>query len=158
VPWVLRLPGGSPGRVSDRVVSLIDVAPTILAAVGVDAPETMLGDDVLSRAFPKERPVFSETEIRIGGIPAPRRLQRAVRLGDTKQIQRISGPECYDLSSDGAEQRPSCDGVAWQDRAAEDIERWSRENESLAAALGEAPTVELDEEQQERLRAIGYVE
>jgi len=90
VPWLLRLPDRSPTRVSDRVVSLVDVAPTLLAALGVPVPETMMGSDVLADEFRRDRPVFAETDVRIGGFVDPRYMQRAVRRGDKKHIQRRS--------------------------------------------------------------------
>ena len=158
VPWVLRLPGREPLRVSDRVVSLIDVAPTILRAVGVPVPAVMTGLDALGDWPQPDRPVFAETETRIGGIPDPRFLRRAVRRENTKQIQTPLGSECYDLASDSGERSPACDDSSWPKRAAEDIEHWIRESKELADTLGTAKSVELDPEQQERLRAIGYLE
>lgn len=158
VPWVLRLPGRPPRRVSDRVVSLIDVAPTLLAAVEAPIAETMVGSDVLADDFHPDRPVFAETDVRLGGIRDPRFVQRAVRRGDTKHIERPSGPECYDLARDRSERRSSCAGVSWRERAVADIERWNRENRELADLLGPAEAVPLDEEQRERLRSIGYLD
>jgi arylsulfatase A-like enzyme len=158
VPWLLRLPDRSPTRVSDRVVSLIDVAPTLLAALGMPIAETMMGSDVLSDAFPLDRAVFSETEIRLGGIVDSRFFQRAVRRGDEKYIQRPSGPECYELASDPFERSPDCGATSWRDRARADIERWDRENKTLASTLGSSDSLELDPELLEHLRAIGYAQ
>jgi len=158
VPWLLRLPGRPPMRVSDRVVSLIDVAPTLLAALGLPVAKTMMGSDVLSPKFAADRPVFAETEVRIGGISDPHFVQRAVQRGKRKYIQRPSGPECYELASDPLERSPDCVASAWRDRARADLERWARENEKLASILGASDPVELDSELREQLRAIGYAE
>ena len=44
VPLVVRWPGmGGPGRVEERIVSLVDLAPTFLDACGVPVPEAMTG-------------------------------------------------------------------------------------------------------------------
>jgi arylsulfatase A-like enzyme len=158
VPWVIRSPDRAPQRIQEHAVSLIDVAPTLLAAVGVRIPESMQGSDVLGAVPAAERPLFSETEIRIGGIPDPRYLQRAVRRGATKHVERPSGSECYDLESDPREQHASCSRVGWRARAESDLKQWARRNRNLAKTLGAAAAVELDPEQQERLRAIGYLE
>jgi len=85
-------------------------------------------------------------------------VQRAVRRRDEKYITRPSGPECYDLAVDRAERSSGCAAVSWYDRAQADLERWTHANEALAEALGKAAVVELDGEQRERLRAIGYLQ
>lgn len=158
VPWLMRLPGGSPRRVVDRVVSLIDVAPTLLSVARIPVPETMMGSNVLDDGFRLDRPVYAETDVRSGGIVDPRFVQRAVRRRDEKYIARPSGPECYDLAVDRAERSSGCTTASWSRRALEDLERWTQENEALAEALGEGEVVELDREQNERLRAIGYIQ
>jgi arylsulfatase A-like enzyme len=50
VPWILYIPGLSPRRIDDRVVSLIDVGPTLLGALEAKIPSTMAGRDLLSEA------------------------------------------------------------------------------------------------------------
>jgi hypothetical protein len=56
------------------------------------------------------------------------------------------------------ERRSICKKANWHDRAESDIKNWNRENEDIAAALGAGEKQELGLEQQERLRAIGYIE
>lgn len=52
VPFIVHVPGYSPGR-SDKLVSLVDVMPTILGAIGKKSPENISGLDVFSkRAHP----------------------------------------------------------------------------------------------------------
>ena len=47
IPMVFRWPGGIETRGASRAVaSLVDVAPTLLALAGIDAPETMQGRDL----------------------------------------------------------------------------------------------------------------
>jgi arylsulfatase A-like enzyme len=158
IPWILRLPGRSSARVGDRVVSLIDVAPTLLTAVGVPIPDTMTGIDVLSHEFDLDRSIYSETDTVIGGDADSHSIIRVVRRGSRKYIQKPSRIECYDLADDRFERSRDCVDVAWRDRAAADMKRWTLRNHDLAIDLGSANAVELDRAQQDLLREIGYLE
>lgn len=158
MPWLVRIPGRAPHRHADPVVSLVDVAPTLLATVGVPIPQSMIGRDTFGSALRAERPVFSETEVRIGGTLDPDNLQQSVRRGSKKRVQRPTGTQCFDLESDPGERQPSCENVPWRDRTRLDLERWDRENEALAESLGAATEFKLDAKQREALRAIGYLE
>ena len=47
IPFIIRWPGHVPeGRVSDGLISLVDVMPTLLSLVGVDIPEAVEGEDL----------------------------------------------------------------------------------------------------------------
>ncbi len=50
IPLVFSGPGFEPGRVVDRLVSLVDVPPTILAAAGIDPPREMQGRSLTNLA------------------------------------------------------------------------------------------------------------
>jgi len=52
VPLFVKLPGQQRGRVSDRNVELIDIAPTVADVVGVDVPWVMDGDSAFDEATP----------------------------------------------------------------------------------------------------------
>lgn len=158
VPWLMRVPGQAAIRIEDRVVSQIDLAPTILNILDVPVPKTMTGTNALGDDFQADRPVFSETDVRTGGVMASEFVQRSVRRGDEKHILRPTGAECYDLARDHSERRPNCNDVAWYSRSAADLDTWIDENAILAKSLGEGAVVEIEQEQAERLRAIGYVE
>jgi arylsulfatase A-like enzyme len=158
VPWVLRVPGRSASRVSNRVVSLIDVAPTLLGALELPTPTQMRGLDVSEKEFEPGRPVFAMT-VEYGADPTDHSMfMRAVRRDDLKFIQKGSQSDCYELARDPGERRSICEKANWRDRAESDIKNWNRENEDIAAALGAGEKQELGLEQQERLRAIGYIE
>jgi len=67
VPVMMRIPGVSPHHV-DQVVQIIDVAPTILAALGIDAPAEFKGRSLLPALEGKPlapKPAFAEL------LPAP---------------------------------------------------------------------------------------
>ncbi|MEW4527936.1 sulfatase [Maioricimonas sp. JC845] len=60
VPLIIRWPGHlAPGTVDDRMISLIDLAPTTLAAVGITPPATMQGVDFLAKDFAGRDAVFA---------------------------------------------------------------------------------------------------
>jgi len=54
VPWILRIPGSHEGRVVDRPVGVIDIAPTVLGALGVPVPDTFQGVDRLADDAPTD--------------------------------------------------------------------------------------------------------
>lgn len=60
VPMLIRIPGMHEGRVVERTVSTIDLAPTILGALGVEPPEFFAGVDRLAADAPQDDAHFSE--------------------------------------------------------------------------------------------------
>ncbi|HEX6884947.1 MAG TPA: sulfatase [Planctomycetota bacterium] len=155
VPWILRLPGRPPGRIREPV-SLIDVAPTLLAAVGVPIPATMTGLDVLGRPLDAGRPLFAENDVRMGGASDPAHRQSSVRIGARERIEHPGGAECYDLALDPRQAHPGCDDAAWNEALAAELRAWSEASARLAESLGSAPAVELEPGAREELRALGY--
>jgi uncharacterized sulfatase len=59
VPLILRGPGVGRGRVESRLVSLIDLAPSMLELAGLEVPPWMEGQPVLGAAFPGRNVVFA---------------------------------------------------------------------------------------------------
>ena len=106
VPLLIRAPGQKPHTV-DEPVMLLDVAPTILEALGVLVPESFEGRSLAAAVRGKSlvpEPVYAELE------PAPSWNHAAkMRLdadGKTKLVHRISDSryELYDLARDPKEQ------------------------------------------------------
>jgi len=60
VPMILRIPGRDIGRVVDRPVAAIDLAPTILGALGITPPESYQGVDRLAVDAPVDGAFFIE--------------------------------------------------------------------------------------------------
>ncbi len=60
VPMILRIPGQDVGRVIERPVAAIDLAPTILGALGITPPETFRGADRLAADAPQGDAFFIE--------------------------------------------------------------------------------------------------
>ncbi|MGC2657352.1 MAG: sulfatase-like hydrolase/transferase [Bryobacteraceae bacterium] len=101
VPLIIRWPAGTkrlPSRIAEPS-SLLDVAPTILDALGVAAPPEMRGRSLLHGGSEE---VYSESVYarnHFGCAPL-----QTLRAGDYKYIDAPK-PELYDLSSDPGERR-----------------------------------------------------
>jgi len=160
VPLLMKFPNGSKSsrRVSGQV-SLVDVAPTVLGALGVPAPPTFQGRSLLDAARGSEAAeaeAWAETEHTLDGS---RKI--AVRRGaaGAKSIFTLKEHdlqiELFDLGQDPREtERLDAGG------SREELE--SRLAEYLAEAAARRggktrPEVELDPEDLERLRALGYL-
>ncbi len=160
VPLAIRVPGLGGARVS-RPVSMLDLAPTVLDAFGIEAPASFQGQSLLPLLRGKPLPekwLISETL-----LTGDRSHLVSIRRGSQKYIVRLapgreSGPEVrgeemYDLSQDPDERHsdlasPHLDELR---RAALDyVTRARREARS-------PHRVSLDEASLARLRALGYV-
>ncbi len=160
VPLVVKQPASlNAGQRRAEMVSLIDVAPTLLEAVGVDLPGSMTGQslrpwmnqDVL--ALPP-RPAFAD----LAREPQWRAVNAAI-LGDTKLILNHSydlprpSRELYDLGSDPEENRNL-------ETVGSVVSGYLETLFRRAAAVERyvAPTAELSAEDEEKLRALGYLQ
>jgi tetratricopeptide (TPR) repeat protein len=102
VPLIVHWPAGfsrAPGGKVDEPASLLDVAPTILDAVGVPAPGGMRGRTLLGGAGGRE--VYSESLYARNHFGCA--ALRSLRAGRYKYIEAPK-PELYDLSADPKEQ------------------------------------------------------
>lgn len=154
VPLILAGPGVARGERVATPVSLVDVAPTLTALLGVPAQADFEGVGLFSArgvvAAP-DRPLFFETDNWLGRREG--NFRRAVRRGDQKlHFDGLSGRfELYDLALDPGELR---------DLAASRPDELARLRADLQAYLersspgdaGEAPSPEL----LEKLRELGY--
>jgi arylsulfatase A-like enzyme len=151
VPLIFKIPGGPAGRRSD-LASLIDVLPTITAAVGLDVPPEQLdGIDLVSE---RRSSALAARQTR-----EERRTSYALITERWKYVffPESDGPErLFDLVHDPYEienvvaRHP--DVAAALRREAEDV---------VARAEARAPLehqLEIPEEAREKLRMLGYVE
>ncbi|HLY37741.1 MAG TPA: sulfatase [Candidatus Binatia bacterium] len=159
---VIRAPGMSAGRRCAAPVGLIDVAPTVLALLGLDGEALRprgvdLGPALRGGAGPApDRAIFFQRRVydsRRDDVPV-RGDMRAVRIGAWKYIEgSMMSPELFDLSADPAELRNVWD----QERSrgadlAGVLAAWRRD-------AGDATAVRpLSAEEARRMRALGYVE
>ncbi len=168
VPLIMAGPGIPAGERLQDTVQLLDVAPTLLALLGLEAPDDFQGRDLT--------PLFQESgELRLGQIrlPAfsasswdpsikashmPHTLSAAI-LDDGRKLIRKIGPsfdvaEIYDVEADPREQRSlEADAVPWGDELDAALKRWLRE----IPRQDECEDAEMDPAQLEDLRALGYL-
>jgi arylsulfatase A-like enzyme len=133
----------------------IDLAPTVLDLLGVEAPSAFEGRSILRGPHDVETPLVSlgaygrdELEKRIG-------TQFSVRRGPWRYIvnSRDGSEELYDHRDDPAERR----NVAPSAAATRDELRATLQ-QVLATRGGAGRPVDITPEHLERLRALGYVE
>jgi choline-sulfatase len=161
VPLLIKMPGtrASGIQVSSRV-GLVDLAPTLLAAVGVRVPPSMQGNSLLpltkgdqSRSADREdgRPIYSETNY-------PQRAfgwswLRSWRAG---KYLYIDAPhrELYEESSDPK----ALHNVADSFPAVADTLQAQLDDLRRRTSAGDSPeAASLTPEQAEKLQALGYV-
>lgn len=106
------------GTVSDKIALNIDIAPTILAYAGVEAPETMQGFDLVKLAsadssIPDRKDFFYEHTFM--GSPAIPKVEGVVQI-DQKYMKFIEHgyEEFYDLKKDRLEKRNVVSEPAYQ--------------------------------------------
>jgi len=159
IPMMIRVPGVAP-RVIEEPAMMIDLAPTILGALGIPRDPRMQGLDRLADG-PPERPLWSEVHDDFVH-------KYAMHTGDGWKLlyappdDEVEFPakkewELYDLNRDAGER---------DDLSATDPQRLERMSaelldhrdllRSLAENLGEAGRAELGEETLLQLERLGY--
>ena len=166
VPLIVRGPGVPAGVRVPTPVSLIDVAPTLLRAAGVEPPALMEGRDLAPLWRGEPDPGFDTRFLygeAAGGlstrdlVPDIFPIYTSVRKGRYKLVHESKNQTArlYDLSVDPLEQR---DIAA---RKPDVVAMLRSELDARIAALDRAPDdenrVELDPEQLDELRELGYV-
>jgi tetratricopeptide (TPR) repeat protein len=131
VPLIVRRADGArAGERSEAIVSVVDVAPTALAALGLAAPAEIDGLD-LAQPVPAERGVYFESyEAHLGFDASP----LAGWVDASAKYLHSSQPELYDTNVDARERK---------NRIAEreaDVERYR----AAIAAVWARPTLPLD--------------
>jgi arylsulfatase A-like enzyme len=149
VPLILSGPGIPRGRVVPNVVSLVDLAPTILEAVGVPAGSTLDGHSLMPLLAGDDR----SWQNRAASEADQEHRKRMLRAGNLKLIEdRSSGAELYDLASDPGERH----NVA-ADRPAVVADLALAFQRMLPASAPHGPEI-LSDEARQRLRALGYLD
>jgi choline-sulfatase len=148
VPLIVSAPGATPA-VRPEPVSLLDIAPTVLASLGMPLADGMHGANLLAGALAPDREFYSETEYpRVAGWS---RLYSLAR--DRWKVIRSSVPELYDLDSDPGEARNEAAG---HQATAEAMTARLTEIRRTAHG-GSRPDEPISPEVAARLRALGYV-
>jgi arylsulfatase A-like enzyme len=154
VPLLVRGPQAPAGTRVAQPVSLIDVAPTILAMLGLP-PEPWMRGGILPGLDLRGARTAPAVYTQCGDI-------LAVRAGADKMItsrSRAFADEVFDLGADPDERRNLADPSDLRTKALRRIA-----DEYWATAVSDTPSptaahpIETDGATKERLRALGYVE
>ncbi|MEM8932238.1 MAG: sulfatase [Acidobacteriota bacterium] len=166
VPLILAYDGVVPsGRVVERPVGLIDLAPTLVELAGLDPMATFEGRSLVPTLTDDQagpRYVFMES----GYHEA---TQLAIREGSWKLVlvradddrQRMTGEEVelYDLSIDPGELvNVASEHPERTTRLRKTLEAWYRSGVRAVDVGGELDIEALDPEEREQLRALGYID
>ena len=151
VPLLVRRPGARPtGRRLDGFVQTLDLFPTILTAVGLDVPPQD-GQDLALPAS-RRRLVFAESNHRYGVMVRDREHLLFI-VHDEPKI--ADGRYLYDLARDPRQETNLAGtGLAVEEELAGYLRQWLAERRSQV----ETESLEVSEEELEKLRALGYVD
>ncbi len=104
VPLVIKPAGpGGAGRVDDRIAELVDVAPTFLAAAGIEAPRAFVGSDLFAGG--DLGVAFAETDHEGNRVVALRDGDWKIIVANPDNPRGLEPVEVYDLATDPGETR-----------------------------------------------------
>jgi arylsulfatase A-like enzyme len=167
-PLIVRLPGGKHGgKRSERLVSAIDLVPTILDAVGLTVPPDVEGKSFVGEitgAMPPREPVFAEATkpwnvAQFSNDPVwPNRGKfQCVRTERYKYMFRLPDGQfrLYDLEQDAFEQNDLLGAGQAPEEFVRDLDsRLRRWRDTADPARSELVSVK---EQLDALRSLGYL-
>jgi arylsulfatase A-like enzyme len=157
VPLLVRLPGGRDGgRVDRRLIGLEDLAPTLLARLGITAPPTMQGRDLLAPGAPADPVELGQDKLvrTRYSLRTPGELlvwdfaDRSLHLYD----RRADPGATRDLAAE----RPEV-ARALRGRLFAELGRLRAERPELAGERGSSPEV-FGEREREVLKSLGYLQ
>jgi arylsulfatase A-like enzyme len=168
VPLIVKAPGREPG-VSDAPAEQVDLLPTMLALLGIAAPEGLPGRDLFAQTpRPADAPLFMERD------RPPQWRQRGVQRGNHKLIVIEAADTSLVPPASRNEEIPVTNvhpGIYLYDLARDPGERdniFSRDDPASLELLGLVAThfaraaarpqpVEVDDELLQKLKSLGYV-
>jgi arylsulfatase A-like enzyme len=151
VPLIVHGTGLPSAVVEAALASTIDIAPTVLAAVGIDPPPIMEGRDLFApheseRALQR---VFSQYGTQIYSVRTPRWKLISYPGRDHLLL--------FDLDNDPNEKsNMTAQNPERADRLRAELEQWRAARPRFEHAS--RPSIEVTEETREQLEALGYVE
>jgi choline-sulfatase len=158
VPWIVREPAGQHrlDRVKrERPVTSLDFAPTLLSLLGIAAPSTFRGRDLLKASLPPDLPIVSYGAYGTDLLEREIGTQFTLRAGRWRYVVASKGgrEELFD------QQRDPHGLLDVADRNRDVLARMRREMAPVLASRGkqEKPPPLLPD-QAERMRSLGYVQ
>jgi len=158
VPLFVRAPGSDrAGESSDAIVSVVDVYPTLLAAMGLGAPGDIDGFDLLGSAPPADRGVYFETYdgyLNYGWAPL-------AGWADARGKYVHAGTPLLYGPNEGLAEAPgdaATRAADWATDAPAELERFRRAIGTVVSgrALPRTEADLADEATLERMRSLGY--
>ncbi|MCK4413404.1 MAG: sulfatase [Candidatus Eisenbacteria sp.] len=168
VPLVIKFPGSLPRGRDSRLVSQLDLFPTILDLAGAESPGPHQGRSLLesvpaeghaiyhelltARYFPKEGGGWEQRYVR---------NWYGVREGEYKlvTVAEERRTELYNVADDPRERANiiARDDVP-KNRLMGQIQLWNQDCQAIAKAYGSGGDAQLDEDALENLRSLGYIQ
>lgn len=159
VPLMMLVPGRTQRHDVTALVSLVDVAPTILDLLGVPLPDGFAGRSLRPLLDGRDSGELTGTvftELIKEGTQRARPHERAVIEAERKLITDINGEnEFYDLRTDAAETNPAA--LNEPARAAL-IDALTKFKEHGNPAPARDPSTVTDPDTRERMRQLGYTD
>ncbi len=157
VPFALAGPGVPAGRLAASPVSLVDVAPTLLARLGVPSPPSWQGRDSLAGDF-EPTPLFAESFYFGPQVPAQDPRLTAIWSEDMKLLQTRNfgelAAELYHLGRDpGERENLQAREVQQRDALFLLIQAYLEGKGFRGERIGE-----LTPEQREVMKTLGYIQ
>jgi arylsulfatase A-like enzyme len=159
VPLIVKPPtGGAAGRVVEELTTTLDVAPTILRAVGVAPPVVMQGHVLPLDAAPApaREHVFAEEDFEGNVLQAVRGKTWKFIVANPGNPRGLAPEELYDVAADPKETK----NLTSQDATHREEMRAALGRMTLDAKAhaGKGGTTTVDGAAKERLKALGYLE
>jgi len=159
VPLLIKWAKGRAPLVDDGgIARIIDVAPTLIARAGAQAPESMQGVDLAAGPrSPKDLEIYSEEDHEGNVLWSLRTADQKLIVANPGNPRGLAEREFYDVRSDPGEIRNLAGGEASADEARleahADLQRRHARGEAVSG--GE---VEMSRSQCEQLKNLGYIE
>ena len=167
IPLIMKYPGGRPRGRNGRLVSQVDLFPTVLELAGASGDEVHQGHSLLQPARPANQPIYFDlTHTRYspkrGGGWQPHYIRHwlGVRQADYALIHLVEdqATELYHVSEDPGQRVNLFPAEAPRAGELMALIRQSQEqNQALARVLEASGEAELSEEALKTLRALGYL-
>ncbi len=160
IPLIVKFPDGE--RAGERVsepVTLIDVAPTIADVMELDVPASFRGVSLRGGELDSSREIWSETEHTIDGthkLSLRRGANSPKAIFSLHSDERVD-IELFDLSQDPGELR-AVENDALRQRVQTRLKHFLKTATAAREGTAETPPVDLDPEERERLRSLGYIQ